>query len=112
VGEVNLDEGEDASVQFSEAPELAQGAGGFFRRIGLLWRMLRDKGYRTGPLFRGMLLLLPLWLISPLDPIPDFIFGIGLLDDLLAVFFTLGVIGREIDRYSANYGANSEAEGS
>jgi uncharacterized membrane protein YkvA (DUF1232 family) len=108
VGEVSAADGEDASVEFSEAPDASVRRGGFFKRLGLLWRMLWDKGYRTTPVFRTMVLLLPIWVISPFDLIPDFFFGIGLLDDLFAVFFTLGVIGREIDRYGASRNAKRE----
>jgi len=99
VGEISDDQADEVSVEFVGAPAESAGGDSFLRRLVSLWQMLKDKDYRTSTIFRTMLVLLPIWVISPIDPIPDFFFGVGLLDDLFAIMFTLGIVGREIDNY-------------
>lgn len=55
---------------------------GEYRRIP--WRAL------------GMIAGAIAYVIMPLDLIPDFILGLGLLDDATVVYFALGAIRREI----------------
>jgi uncharacterized membrane protein YkvA (DUF1232 family) len=57
-------------------------------RIGkLLWRLSRDP--RVPARAKATLFLLAGYLISPVDIIPDFIPGLGQLDDLIIVAFAL-----------------------
>ncbi len=103
VGEMSVDVDQEMEVEFH--PERRGGVGrvsGFFHRVGVFWRLLWDRDYRLSAIFRWMLVLLPLWVISPIDPVPDFILGIGFLDDLWALFFSGRIVNREIDRYMAS----------
>lgn len=49
-------------------------------RARLAWRLLRDP--RVSALKFAVPLFALLYLVSPLDPIPDFLIGIGQVDDL------------------------------
>ncbi len=42
-----------------------------------------------------------LYLVNPFDLIPDFLIGIGFLDDIYVMKFILKKITKEIDRYNA-----------
>jgi uncharacterized membrane protein YkvA (DUF1232 family) len=53
------------------------------RKLCLAWRLLADR--RVPLLARAILPLLVLYLAMPLDLIPDFIPGLGYLDDVLIV---------------------------
>ena len=74
-------------------------AGGLLARLGLFWRMFRDKGYRISGGLRILLILVPLWIISPLDLLPDLVPGLGLVDDLFMLSLLLGMLGGETRRY-------------
>ena len=76
------------------------------KRIGKL--PIRDKLRLGGALFtdprvpmwsRFIAIGLVLYLASPIDLIPDFIPGLGLLDDLLIVMIGAGLLLRSVPRY-------------
>ena len=55
----------------------------FRSELGLLWRAFRDG---STPLhIKALMLLVPLYLLSPIDLIPDFIPFAGWLDDMIIV---------------------------
>ncbi len=60
--------------------------------VRLARRLLADP--RTPVRHRAALVLLVVWLISPIDLVPEFLPGIGPLDDLVAAAVILGWIGR------------------
>ena len=60
--------------------------------IRLARRLLADP--RTPLRHRAGLVLLIVWLVSPIDLLPEFLPGIGPLDDLVAAAVILGWIGR------------------
>lgn len=41
-----------------------------------------------------------IYLVSPIDVIPDFIFGIGLTDDAAVIVFVLREVSLELDKYN------------
>jgi len=41
-----------------------------------------------------------LYFVNPLDIIPDFIFGIGYLDDATVIAFVINAIRKDLDRFS------------
>lgn len=41
-----------------------------------------------------------IYLVSPIDVIPDFIIGIGLTDDVAVIFFVLREVSLELDKYN------------
>jgi uncharacterized membrane protein YkvA (DUF1232 family) len=57
------------------------------RLAKLLWRLARDP--RVPPRSKAFLFLLGGYLVSPIDLVPDFIPGIGQVDDLVLVAFAL-----------------------
>lgn len=64
--------------------------------IRLARRLLADP--RTPTRHRVGLVVLIVWLVSPIDLLPEFLPGIGPLDDIVAAAVILGWIGRETGR--------------
>ena len=64
--------------------------------VRLARRLLADP--RTPVRHRIGLVLLIVWLVSPIDLLPEFLPGIGPLDDIVAAAVILGWIGRETGR--------------
>lgn len=61
--------------------------------VRLARRLLADP--RTPTRHRVGLVVLIVWLVSPIDLLPEFLPGIGPLDDIVAAAVILGWIGRE-----------------
>ena len=57
------------------------------RLLKLLWRLARDP--RVPARSKAILVMLGAYLASPIDVIPDFIPGVGQLDDIAVVAFVL-----------------------
>ena len=57
------------------------------RLLKLLWRLARDP--RVPARSKAMLVMLGAYLVSPIDVIPDFIPGVGQLDDIAVIAFAL-----------------------
>jgi uncharacterized membrane protein YkvA (DUF1232 family) len=57
------------------------------RLAKLVWRLTRDP--RVPPRSKAFLLLVGGYLVSPIDILPDFVPGIGKVDDLVLVAFAL-----------------------
>ena len=64
--------------------------------VRLARRLLADP--RTPLRHRIALVVLIVWLVSPIDLLPEFLPGIGPLDDIVAAAVILGWIGRETGR--------------
>lgn len=64
--------------------------------VRLARRLLADP--RTPLRHRIGLVVLIVWLVSPIDLLPEFLPGIGPLDDIVAAAVILGWIGRETGR--------------
>jgi uncharacterized membrane protein YkvA (DUF1232 family) len=60
------------------------------RLVKLIWRLTRDP--RVPARSKAMLILVSGYLVSPVDLIPDFIPGIGQLDDIVLAAFALDQI--------------------
>lgn len=60
------------------------------RLVKLIWRLLRDR--RVPSRSKATLVLLGAYLASPIDVIPDFIPGVGQVDDLVLAAFALDQI--------------------
>ena len=60
--------------------------------VRLARRLLADP--RTPLRHRAALVLLIVWLVSPIDLLPEFLPGIGPLDDIVAAAVLLGWVGR------------------
>ena len=85
----------------SEAVSIAQGRGGkLFKDIQLLVRLLKASlsGAYTGLSARKLVAIVAamLYLISPLDVIPDFIPVVGYVDDAAVIAWVLKTIAEEL----------------
>ena len=67
---------------------------GVRQRLRLSWRLLRDE--RVSSLKFALPALISLYVLSPLDPIPDFLLGLGQMDDLGVVVAGILLMGRLI----------------
>ncbi|HET7482734.1 MAG TPA: DUF1232 domain-containing protein [Actinomycetota bacterium] len=76
-----MDLSEDRKTKLKEYALLAP------RILKLLWRLARDR--RVSPRSKAILFVLLGYIVSPVDLIPDFIPGLGQVDDLILVAFAL-----------------------
>ncbi|PQL94101.1 YkvA family protein [Apibacter adventoris] len=75
----------------------------FLTKIPQLFKMLRQSlqgKYKPGRNNIFIFSFLMLYLLSPIDLIPDFIIGIGFLDDITIAFFALNKLFREVDKFT------------
>ena len=82
--------------------------------IASKWRslmgLIKDKGYKI-PLVRKILYFASLlYVIWPIDFIPEFVFPFGLIDDIGALAFFLMLLLYEIDQYEDYLAIGSEGE--
>jgi uncharacterized membrane protein YkvA (DUF1232 family) len=86
-------------------PWWARGApAGLLARLRLLWLVLRDTvqgNYRLPWKGIAALAAAALYVLSPIDLIPDFLGPIGFTDDALVVALTWGLLKRELVQYCA-----------
>lgn len=72
---------------------------GVRNQLRLCWRLLRDERVSS---FKYVLpALLTLYVVSPVDPIPDFLLGIGQMDDLGVVIGGVLLLARLIPKMAA-----------
>lgn len=65
-------------------------------QLRLSWRLLRDE--RVPALKFALPALLVFYVVSPIDPIPDFLIGLGQTDDLGVVIMGVLLLARVIPR--------------
>lgn len=68
-------------------------------QLRLGWRLLRDE--RVSSLKYVLPALLTVYVVSPVDPIPDFLLGIGQMDDLGVVIGGVLLLARLIPKLAA-----------
>jgi uncharacterized membrane protein YkvA (DUF1232 family) len=97
----------EAAERFVERPPwYARRTPGHFRaKVRLLWMVLRDYAngtYRKVP-WKAIAALAAavVYVVSPLDLIPDLLFPLGFTDDVLAIALTWGLVKRELRDYCA-----------
>ena len=86
----DLDPGTDLAVRDAERPpqtSLKEYALVLPRLVKLVWRLARDP--RVPARSKAVLVVLGGYLASPVDLIPDFIPGLGQLDDIVVIAFAL-----------------------
>lgn len=76
---------------------------GFRSKLRLFWMVLRDYAngtYRAVP-WRAVAALAAavVYVVSPVDLVPDFLFPLGFTDDILAIALTWGLVKRELRTY-------------
>ena len=69
---------------------------GVREQLRLSWRLLRDD--RVSSLKYALPILLTLYVMSPVDPIPDFFLGIGQMDDLGVVIAGVLLLARLVPK--------------
>jgi uncharacterized membrane protein YkvA (DUF1232 family) len=69
---------------------------GIWDQLRLSWRLLRDE--RVSALKFALPTFLALYVVSPFDPIPDFLLGLGQVDDLGVVIAGVLLLARVIPR--------------
>jgi uncharacterized membrane protein YkvA (DUF1232 family) len=80
---------------------------GMVDKVKLFLRMIRayaEGEYREVP-WKTMLLILAsiLYFLNPFDLIPDFIPGIGLIDDISILLWVFSSVEKDIDKFQENF---------
>ena len=70
-------------------------------RATTLWDMLRDRGFSMNGKSRTLIAAGLLYLVLPFDLTPDFIPGLGFIDDAFVLSTLWKIIESEIDRFLA-----------
>lgn len=65
------------------------------RLLKLIWNLARDP--RVPPRSKAVLVLVAGYLVSPVDLIPEFLVGLGQLDDIVVVAFALDQMLNRVD---------------
>ncbi len=68
-------------------------------RFGTFFQMLRDPEYRLPGKLVFLMVFSVIYILSPLDFIPDIFFPLGFADDLALFGATIHFLNAEIDRY-------------
>ena len=104
-----------ASIQ--DVPEIARKLGAMNRgpvekiwdKVQVLWRFIRDpevawakKATAVGSL---------VYLVSPLDAVPDFIPAAGLLDDVAVILFVVQMLAESLTGYEGEAAAEAPVDG-
>lgn len=73
----------------------------FFKRIHLLSKFIKDKNISRLKKFKiiGILFLGFLYFVSPIDVVPEFFVGLGIIDDGVILIYILTIINEELDKY-------------
>ena len=75
--------------------------GGLRDQLKLSWRLLRDE--RVSGIKFALPALLALYVLSPIDPIPDFLLGLGQVDDVGVVITGVLLIARIIPKLAPGH---------
>ena len=76
-----------------------QGLKAYVEDLQLAYRMLRDPNFQIAQETKTVLIIAFLYLISPIDLIPDAIPLLGLVDDVLVAGYALRQASAELERY-------------
>ncbi len=74
----------------------------FLSKFPDLFRMLKvsfQGKYRPGIKNLFVFSFLMLYILSPIDLVPDFLIGVGILDDITIAFFALSRLFKEVDKF-------------
>lgn len=90
---------EHMDEKFRTMGELPGFLKGLIDNVKLLYRMLRDPEFKIGWTVKAKIIACLLYFITPIDVIPDFILGVGYLDDALVVGYAVKTLADVIKRY-------------
>ena len=99
-------------IDLSETKEAFAWIGEMLDRVKLLWRMLRDANYVLEWKTKAMIAAGLIYFVLPMDLTPDFIPGIGYIDDAVVLGTLWKLLQEELDRYSAFAGGAARAHDS
>lgn len=73
----------------------------FFKRINLLSKFVKDPNVSRFKKIKiiGSLLFGFLYFLSPIDVVPEFFVGLGIIDDGVIILYILTIINEELDQY-------------
>ncbi|MCC7439908.1 MAG: DUF1232 domain-containing protein [Armatimonadetes bacterium] len=74
--------------------------GSMLERVGLLYGMIRDHEFNISTKTKALVGAALLYFVLPTDIVPDFIPGIGYIDDALILTTLWNLIRSEIDSYT------------
>ena len=69
----------------------------FFKRISVLYKYLLDK--EVSIFKKIMVVAMIIYVISPLDVIPEAVLGFGFIDDAMIAIYVISSISKELDKY-------------
>jgi uncharacterized membrane protein YkvA (DUF1232 family) len=72
---------------------------GYLEELKLAYKMLRDPNFQLEREKKITLIIALLYIISPIDLIPDAIPLLGMLDDVLVAGYALRQVAAELERY-------------
>jgi len=76
-----------------------QGLKAYLDDLELAYKMLRDPNFHLSKETKTVLIIALLYIISPIDLIPDAIPFLGMLDDVLVAGYALRQASAELERY-------------
>ncbi len=71
----------------------------WYQNFKLLFDMIRDKAYEVDKKTYLMIAGALAYVVFPIDVIPDFILGVGFLDDAFVLGFVVKQLSGEIEKY-------------
>ncbi|MEP7218745.1 MAG: YkvA family protein [Bacteroidota bacterium] len=84
--------------------------GTMLERVKALYSLLRDREYKMSVKNKALIAAALLYFVMPADVIPDFIPGIGYIDDAMVLGVLWKMIGEEVEAYmSSRRGLNAPA---
>ncbi|MCB2155802.1 DUF1232 domain-containing protein [bacterium] len=78
--------------------------GRLLSNVKLLYAMLRDKGFTIDWTYKAKIIAALLYFIAPIDIIPDFIPGLGYIDDAVVIGYTIKALKDLIEAYKVYRG--------
>jgi uncharacterized membrane protein YkvA (DUF1232 family) len=76
-----------------------QGVKAYLADLQLAYKMLRDPQFQMDKQTKTVLIIALLYIISPIDLIPDAIPLLGMVDDVLVAGYALRQVAAELERY-------------
>lgn len=76
-----------------------QGVKAYLADLQLAYKMLRDPNFQLDKQTKTVLIIALLYIISPIDLIPDAIPFLGMVDDVLVAGYALRQAAAELERY-------------
>lgn len=77
--------------------DVLKGMGKLFKRIGAILKLIKD---RKVPIHKKAMVLAGLiYVVSPLDIVPDPVLGFGFIDDAVLMMYIISKISDQLDRY-------------